>query len=153
MTELERLAAIEEIKQVKARYFRGADTGGVELMRDCFTEDCVLDYIDCFVDPASGRDFLSTYSHMIRGRANWPTKSLRDVGIVSVHQGHNVEVDFVDDATAKVITSMTDRLYLPAGSPISQVTGYGHYHETYVKIGGRWFIKDLRLTRLRVEGR
>jgi hypothetical protein len=152
MTELERLAAIDAIKQVKARYFRGADTGGVALMRDCFTEDCELDYLDCFVDPTSGRDFLSTYSHVIRGRANWPTKSLLDVGIVSVHQGHNVEIEFTDDTTAKVIWSMTDRLYLPPGSAISQVTGYGHYHETYVKQGDAWFIRKLRLTRLRVEG-
>jgi hypothetical protein len=29
--------------------------------------------------------------------------------------------------------------------------GWGHYHETYEKAGGRWAIKTLKLTRLRVE--
>jgi hypothetical protein len=29
--------------------------------------------------------------------------------------------------------------------------GYGHYHETYEKFDGRWLIKTLRLSRLRVD--
>ena len=28
--------------------------------------------------------------------------------------------------------------------------GYGHYHETYVRIGGQWRIQTSKLTRLRV---
>jgi hypothetical protein len=44
MEEVERLAAIEAIKQVKARYFRGVDTGNGELVRLILAEDCVLDY-------------------------------------------------------------------------------------------------------------
>lgn len=32
------------------------------------------------------------------------------------------------------------------------MTGYGHYHETYEKIGGSWKIKTMRITRIRVEG-
>jgi hypothetical protein len=153
MTDAERMAAIEAIKQVKARYFRGADTGDVALMRDCFTEDCVLDYTDCFVDPASGRDFLDTYSSVIRGKAQWPALSLKDVGIVSVHQGHQAEVEITSDTTADAIFAMTDRLYLPPGAPVTEITGYGMYHESYVKDAGGWKIRTLRLERQRVEGR
>ena len=29
--------------------------------------------------------------------------------------------------------------------------GYGHYHETYEKLDGRWLIKTIALTRLRVD--
>jgi hypothetical protein len=29
--------------------------------------------------------------------------------------------------------------------------GYGHYHETYEKVDGRWRIKTITLTRLRVD--
>jgi hypothetical protein len=30
-------------------------------------------------------------------------------------------------------------------------TAGGHYHETYEKVEGKWQIKTLRLTRLRVD--
>jgi hypothetical protein len=29
--------------------------------------------------------------------------------------------------------------------------GYGHYHETYSKIDGNWYIASMRLSRLRVD--
>jgi hypothetical protein len=151
MSELQRLTDIEALKHLKAVYFRGVDTSQSELVRDLLAEDCVLDYTDCFVDPTSGHDFLSTYSQVVRGRAAWPKASLKDAGIVSVHQGHTVEVDATGD-TGRAIWAMTDRLYMPSGGRYSQITGYGHYHETYERIGGAWKIKTLRLTRLRVEG-
>ena len=43
MNEIERLTAIEQIKQVKARYFRGVDSCDGELVRSLLAEDCVLD--------------------------------------------------------------------------------------------------------------
>ena len=46
---------------------------------------------------------------------------------------------------------MTDRLYMPPGAPYALMTGYGHYHETYVKEDGAWKIKTIRISRLRVE--
>jgi hypothetical protein len=151
VTELERLAAVEEIRHLKARYFRGVDCGDPELVRGLLAEDCELDYVGCFVDPATGRDFLPVFSRVIHGRADWPSASLADAGIVSVHQGHNVEIDITGDVTARAVWSMTDRLFLPPGGPVSRVTGYGHYHETYEKADDVWRIKTLRLTRIRVE--
>jgi hypothetical protein len=48
---------------------------------------------------------------------------------------------------------MTDRLYLPASSPVSLLVGFGYYHETYEKVGDAWKIKTLRIQRIRVEAR
>jgi hypothetical protein len=31
--------------------------------------------------------------------------------------------------------------------------GYGHYHETYVRLADGWRIKSIRLSRLRVDAR
>ena len=31
------------------------------------------------------------------------------------------------------------------------LVGYGHYHETYENIAGRWLIKSSKLTRLRED--
>ena len=54
MTETERLAAIEEIRLVKARYWRGVDNQDDELVRSILAEDCVLDYMGCCTDPVTG---------------------------------------------------------------------------------------------------
>jgi hypothetical protein len=35
--------------------------------------------------------------------------------------------------------------------PTLTLHGYGHYHETYEKIDGRWRIKTSKLTRLRED--
>lgn len=54
---------------------------------------------------------------------------------------------------------MEDQLWWPDGSPLVHMHGYGHYHETYRKLGGGtvagdieaggWVIASMTLTRLR----
>jgi len=151
MDEVERLSAIEAIRQAKARYFRGVDTGDAELVRGILAADCVLDYRGCCTDPASGRDFFPAMNVVLRGAASWSGDGFAKAGIVSVHHGHNSEIAFTSDIAAAAIWSMTDRLFLPSGAPFAQMTGYGHYHETYERIDGSWKLKTLRMTRLRVE--
>ena len=151
MNDIERQSAIEEIRQAKSRYFRGVDTGDGDLVRGVLAEDCVLDYMGCCTDPASGRDFLPSMNIVMRGRDNWVSDGLSKAGIVSVHHGHNGEVELTGDNSARAIWPMTDRLYMPAGAPYACMTGYGYYHETYEKVAGRWKIKTLRIQRLRVE--
>jgi SnoaL-like domain len=151
MTNIENLAAIEEIGRVKSRYFRGVDTADTELVRNILAEDCVLDYMGCCTDPATGRDFLPAMNIVMRGSAAWSSTGLRAAGIVSVHHSHNGEVTITGPAEASAIWSMTDRLFMPAGAPFAVMTGHGYYHETYAKIDGSWKIKTLRIQRLRVE--
>jgi hypothetical protein len=149
MDTLEQLAAIEEIKQAKARYFRGVDTNDAELVRSILADDCVLDYRGCCTDPATGRDYLPAMNIVMRGSASWTSGGLS--GIVSVHHGHNGEITVTSDTTASAIWPMTDRLFMPAGAPFAVMTGWGYYRETYEKTGGGWKIKTLRIERIRVE--
>jgi hypothetical protein len=151
MDDLQRLMAIEEIKQVKARYFRGVDTSDGDLVRSILTQDCELDYLGCCTDPKSGVDYLPAMNAVLRGRDSWRADGLSGAGIVSVHQSHNHEIELTSDTAAKAIWSMTDRLYMPEGAPYALLTGYGHYLETYEKEDGRWKIKTTHVTRLRVE--
>ena len=153
MNEVEQLKAIEEIKVVKARYFRGVDTNDAELVRGILADDCVLDYMGCCTDPATGKDYLPAMNVVMRGKASWSSEGLAASGIVSTHHGHNCEVTLTGDNTASAIWSMTDRLFMPAGAPMSVMTGHGYYHETYEKTDGRWKIKSLRIQRIRVEAR
>ena len=151
MNEVERLTAIDEIKQIKARYFRGVDTGDAELVRGILADDCVLDYMGCCTDPATGRDFLPAMNIVMRGSASWSSAGLSSAGIVSAHHGHNCEITLTSDRSASAIWSMTDHLFMPTGAPFSVMTGYGYYHETYEKTGGAWKVKTLRIQRIRVE--
>jgi hypothetical protein len=151
MDNIERLLATNEITQLKARYFRGVDTGDGDLVRAILAEDCVLDYRGCCTDPATKRDFIPAMNVILRGRASWRSDGMSRLGIVSVHQGHNFELEFTSDTTAKGIWSMTDRLYFPRGGDFSLMIGYGHYLETYEKIGQGWILKTTRVTRIRVE--
>jgi SnoaL-like domain len=151
MNDVERLCAIEEIKRLKARYFRGVDTSDAALVRSILADDCVLDYRGCCTDPATGRDFLPAMNVVLRGSASWSSDGLSKAGIVSVHHGHDVDIELTGDTTARATWSMTDRLFIPTGAPFSRMTGYGYYHETYERIDGTWKIKTLEITRIRVE--
>jgi hypothetical protein len=151
MTETERLGAIEALKELKARYFRGVDSADGELVRSILAEDCVLDYRGCCTDPASGQDFMPAMNVVLTGRDAWVSDALAKAGIVTVHHGYNAEFAFSGDTRASGIWSFTDRFFMPPGAPFSHLTGYGYYHETYAKVGGEWQLKTTRITRIRVE--
>jgi hypothetical protein len=151
MTEIERLAAIEAIKQIKARYWRGVDLCDGELVRSVLAEDCELDYHGCCADPQTGVDHLPAMNVTLRGRDTWVSDGMARFGIVSVHQGHQADIEITSPDIAKGIWAFTDRMFFPAGGDISRLTGYGFYYETYVRVGGAWQIKTTRITRIRVE--
>lgn len=151
MTEAETLAATEEIKRVKARYFRGVDTADGELVRSILAEDCELDYVGCCTDPNTGADFMPAMNVVLRGRDKWTSDAFKKAGIVSVHQGYNADIEILSATTARAVWAMTDRLFMPPGAPYAAMIGYGYYHETYVKEAGAWKLKTTRIQRLRVE--
>jgi hypothetical protein len=107
--------------------------------------------VGCFVDPVTGRDFFPAMSIVVRGKSGWSSRGLAALGIISAHEGHDSDIELLEDGSARAIWSMTDRLWMPAGFPFAMLTGYGHYHETYEKAGNDWKLKTLRLTRIRVE--
>ena len=147
MQPIDELLAIEAIKRLKARYFRCFDTKDWEGWLDVFTDDATLEYSVNVTgnepDPAPTRlegkqaiaDFVVPYTSKAQ----------------TVHQGHTPEIEILSPATAKGIWAMEDRLWQPPGAPARLMHGWGHYHETYEKRGGRWFITSMRITKLRNE--
>ena len=67
---------------------------------------------------------------------------------VTVHHGHMPEIMLTGPDTARGIWAMEDVVEFPDGHKLS---GFGHYHETYVRVGSDWRIATLHLTRLRVD--
>jgi hypothetical protein len=142
MQAIEHLLAIEEIKKLKARYFRCVDTKDWEVFRRLFAPDALLDISE---DVPGGK---LVGPHAIADAAS---RSLRDC--VSVHHGHCPEIDLISDCQASGVWAMEDMLRWPAaaGAALRTLHGYGHYFESYEKIGGRWVIKAMKLRRLRVD--
>lgn len=142
MDAIERLLAMDAIRQTKARYFRFIDTKDRDGLASVFARDAVLDHTDAEMDePVHGNEAI----------ADFITGVL--VGVTTVHHGHMVEVEVTSPTTAHAITAMEDELWWEAGGPISWMHGYGHYHEDYVFEEGEWKISLNRLTRLRVDRR
>jgi hypothetical protein len=143
----ERLAAIEAISQLKARYFRTMDTKQWEEFRAVFTDDLELDVsadlerwgMDGSPGRVKGGDAAVA---MIRSSIEHA---------VTAHHGHMPEIDVLDPDHATGIWAMADLVLFAEGSPLPGIRGYGHYHERYVRTPAGWKIAALRLTRLHVE--
>ena len=143
MNEIERLAAIEEIKQLKARYFYAFDHKDWVMWRDqVWAPEGRLEV------PEIGKSF-EPREPMIE----WVVSQTH--GQSSVHHGHMPIIEITSDTTATGIWAMEDRLYRNGENPehgnVAYLHGFGHYHETYVKLDVGWRIASTRLTRLRVE--
>lgn len=142
------ITAIEEIKALKARYFRCMDTKDWDGFADQFTVDAALDVSG---EMRAGEDAGNDEGH-VRGRAAI-TAFVRGAidAVTTVHHGHMPEIDLVSPTAATGVWAMEDKLRWPEGAPIRSLHGYGHYHDTYEKADGRWRISSTKLTRLRVD--
>lgn len=126
---------VEEIKKLKARYFRALDSKDWELYGSSFAPDVVVDLRTAGGQHYRGRDEFMAY--------------IRDMKIVqSVHQGHMPEIDLLSPTTATGIWALEDYNLWEDGT---QNHGWGHYLETYEKQAGRWMIKTMSLSYLRLE--
>lgn len=152
MDTLARLAAIEDIRQLKARYWRGVDDGDAALVRSILAEDCMLDYRGCCTDPVTGIDHMPAMNMVLQGRDSWPDAT-SPVGprIVTVHQGNDPDITVESETSAVGIWCFTDRFFPPPGSPFARLTGWGRYHDTYTNRGDGWKLASTRIERLRVE--
>jgi len=153
MDTLARLEAIEAIKTVKARYFRAVDTKDAAQLHSVLTADAIADYRGSATDPSSGINAVPGATEQVNvGRDVIVEQVMAAVApLVTVHHGSIPEVEITSDTTARAIWPMVDRLRMPAGSPITEMVGYGHYFEEYRREPDGWKIATLRLPRLRVD--
>ena len=142
--DVERLLAIEEIGRLKASYFRCLDTNDWACIETLFAPDGTAVY------NVEGSGDLGTLDNPVTGPVAIAAFIQRGVEhLTTVHHGHMPEIEITSPTTATGIWAMEDILQIPGGENTLQ--GWGHYYETYERIDGRWHIKTLRLTRLRVD--
>jgi hypothetical protein len=130
---------IEAIKRLKAAYFRSIDTKDWDGLRALMSPDVT---VDVSADGAGVFEGVDAFLGML-------VPTLTDV--VTVHHGHMPEIDLTSPTTATGIWAMEDLLRFPPEVGLGEVHGWGHYHETYEKDGGRWRFRSIRLSRLRLD--
>ena len=138
---LQILVEKDAIRELKARYFRFLDTRQWDKWTEVFEPEFEheMEYEQQQINGPREK-FVEFVSAAL-------------AGIVTVHHGHNPEIEITSPTTAQAIWPFVDRLQ-PAPENTAggiTLTGYGHYHETYVKSEAGWRIKTQRVTRLRMD--
>ena len=130
------LLALEELRGLKARYFRLLDTKDFDAFDELFTVDFR------YLDDAKGI--------VLEGRAAFVAFIReRHARSVSVHLGHDPELRLVSAEEAHGIWAMTDHVILPGEGNARRVQrGAGHYRDRYRRESGRWCIAESHLSRL-----
>ena len=146
MTGQEELAALEAIRQLKARYFRGVDTKDAAVLRAVFAEGAETD----FRSESPDRDPAL--------RHNDPDAFVRNTigmlaGVTTAHAGFMPEIEILSATEARALWSMTDRLWVDDGAgsrlPFRTLEGWGVYHDTYRLTDEGWRIASTRLERIK----
>ncbi len=134
------LTQIEEIKQLKARYFMLMDQKRWDEWADVFCEDVTIDTTEEGSPLIHGRQAFRDYLPPILEN------------VKTCHHGHTPIIQLTSATTAEGIWAMEDMLWWPKGSPIEHLWGLGWYEDKYRKeADGLWRIELLKLKRIRVE--
>lgn len=145
MNDLERLLAIEAIKQLKARYFHCMDLKDWDGLYEVFSRDAIFDVRGALEPPQADADYSEPPVTGVEAIVDYIRQGLTP--LVSVHYGHMPRIEILDVDRAEGLWALEDWLYSPAGT----FHGQGHYHETYRLEQERWRIQHLRLTRQHVH--
>lgn len=142
--DINALEDIEQIRKLKARYFRLMDQQQWNEWKECFTEDVTASYDG---PPRINKSDDPTAVTCVGRAALIAAVSALFANAISIHQGYMPEIEITSPTTATGIWTMYDYARMPKCT----FKGWGHYYEEYVKQGGQWKMKTIRLTRLHVE--
>jgi SnoaL-like domain len=153
VSPLERLLAIEDIKQLKARYFRFVDTKDWGGIASLFASDArftrsgatsVLDpWSGSYHPPVPAEPDVRTGREQIVEMMRAAVEQVR-----TVHHGYTPEIEILDEHTARGIWAMSDEIL--DRDHLLILRGRGYYHESYEKGDEGWLIKTSRIQRIQL---
>ncbi|MET0885913.1 MAG: nuclear transport factor 2 family protein [Mycetocola sp.] len=168
----EDLAAIEEIKQLKAKYCYHVDHKEWEKWAAIFTPDARVDESAYPIarDVITGErvpvpNYSLEFLDQLSAGFDWPLvgrDAIRAFGEAAgsdertrtIHHVYQCEVILTSSTTAQADWPMEDYVWWPEGSPVRHSHGLGYYRETYEKLeDDRWYIASIDLTRSFIEYR
>lgn len=141
---VETLVDREKIRTLKAQYCRFLDTKQWPRLRTLFADDATF---EGFGSAPTG----STADQFIAGA------SARLQEALTVHHCHMAEIAFDGPDRARAVWAMVDVVeFLDGREPVEArgargFTGWGHYEDAYVRVGGVWLFASKRLSRIRID--
>ena len=125
----------DQIKELKARYFRGLDTKDWELFASTMTEDVKGRYSDGQLS-FDGKDEL----------VGFMTDNLSSGQIVTMHHGHHPEINVSEDtSTATGVWYLQDMVIFLENK--NRLYGAAIYQDEYRKVDGEWKISGTAYSR------
>ena len=121
------LLEIEKIKQLKARYLRGLDTNDWAVFESSMSADCTGRY-------NSGKLSFENRDEIV----GFMRENLSGDKILTLHQGHQAEIEIIDEQTARGSWYLQDIvIHLESGM---RIYGSAVYEDNYRKEDCDWKI-------------
>ena len=130
--EFERLRAIEDIRQLKARYLNACDRQDPEAVRDCFAEGEVVIDMSYFGHCRSRDEFVDGI-YVPRGCHDH---------VLDMHHCANPEIEIIDSDNARGTWSLNYRNINTQDSTLTLMSAL--YHDEYRRAAGEWKVSRSR---------
>ncbi len=134
--DIQRLMDIEAIKQLKHAYFRCVDTCNLEELGTLFHDDVQVRF------KGGG------YEWNLNGRQEY----VDNIGMafskeaVGQHNAHHPEIQLLSDTEATGLWYLADNMWILNHNAFT--TGTALYWDRYVKVNGRWVIRETNYERI-----
>jgi hypothetical protein len=134
--DMQRMMDIEAIKQLKHAYFRCLDTTNFEELATIFHPDVTVHFVG------------GAYEWTLQGRDEYLEALRKSFTRESIghHNGHHPEVQILSETEATGIWYLTDNMWILNHKFFT--TGTAIYWDRYLKVDGRWTIKDTNYERI-----
>ena len=136
MDQLQKLLDIEEIKNLKHRYFRAIDMADFDLLDNIFTDDVTVDYRGgTYRWQSEGKDTIKESL-----RASFHNQAC------AMHTGHHPEIEIISNTEAIGKWYLQDIFYNLDHNTVTQGTAL--YEDIYLKLDETWLIKHSEYDRI-----
>jgi len=131
LSATQKLNALEEIKLLKARRDRAADTKDWALYESLHAPDHHSENGD--------------YGTWLSAAEMIANVSASMANLITMHHSHTPEIEFVSPTNARGIWAMTGLSLWMQGEEQHWFRAFGHYFETYENRGDRWLFTSRRV--------
>jgi len=134
--DIQRLMDMEAIRQLKYAYFRCIDTANLEELGTLFHDDVQVRFKG------------GSYEWNLDGREEY----VENIGMafsneaIGQHNAHHPEIQMLSETEATAIWYLADNMWILNHN--SKTHGTALYWDRYLKVDGRWLIKDTSYERI-----
>ena len=133
---VQQLMDMEAIRQLKHAYFRCIDTANFDELATLFHEDVSVHFIG------------GSYEWKLQGRDEYldAVRAAFTNQAIGHHNGHHPEIQMLSESEATGIWYLADNMWVMNFNFFT--SGTAIYWDRYLKVEGRWTIKDTRYRRI-----